>query len=221
MELFVTADGSHTVVSKQFDAMYHSRNGAIQETNTVFIEAGFKHLINNGFKEISILEIGFGTGLNAFMTYLEAERQGISVHYDTLETYPLSMEDILQLNYSSLLHVPTSNSIFLEMHSIPWEMRTPVAPNFYLQKRLLDFLKIEEANQYDLIYFDAFAPEAQPELWDVDMFQKMYAALRKNGVMTTYCAKGIVKRNLKSVGFSLESLPGPPGKREMTRVIKK
>jgi tRNA U34 5-methylaminomethyl-2-thiouridine-forming methyltransferase MnmC len=221
MELFVTGDGSHTVMSKQFDAMYHSRHGAIQETNTVFIEAGLKYLIDNGYKEVSILEIGFGTGLNAYMTYLESQKQNITINYVTLETYPLSIEDVSQLNYPLLLDSLSSDSIFIEMHTIPWEISTSIATNFYFQKRFLDFLKIEEVNQYDLIYFDAFAPEAQPELWDVDMFQKMYAALRKNGVMTTYCAKGIVKRNLKSVGFSLESLAGPPGKREMTRVTKK
>lgn len=221
MELFVTGDGSHSVMSKQFDALYHSRHGAIQETNTVFIEAGFKYLINNGYQEISILEIGFGTGLNAYMTYLEAQKQNITLHYDTLETYPLSMEDVLQLNYPSLLDSEITSSIFLQMHSFPWEIKTPITPNFNFQKKLLDFLNVEDVNQYDLIYFDAFAPEVQPELWDVNMFQKMYAALRLNGVMTTYCAKGIVKRNLKSVGFLLESLPGPLGKREMTRVIKK
>jgi tRNA U34 5-methylaminomethyl-2-thiouridine-forming methyltransferase MnmC len=221
MELFVTGDGSHTVMSKQFDAMYHSRHGAIQETNTVFIEAGLKYLIDNGYKEVSILEIGFGTGLNAYMTYLESQKQNITINYVTLETYPLSIEDVSQLNYPLLLNSLSSDSIFIEMHTIPWEINTSIATNFYFQKRLLDFLSIEEFNQYDLIYFDAFSPEVQPELWDENMFKKMYGVLRKNGVMTTYCAKGIVKRNLKSVGFSLESLAGPPGKREMTRVTKK
>lgn len=221
MNIFLTDDGSHSVVSEQFGAMYHSRHGAIQETQCVFIEAGLKHLIQKGYSSISILEIGLGTGLNAFMTYLESKQYPISVHYTALEAYPLSIDEAQLLNYPALLNKETAHNIFSELHTSDWDKTIPLSPNFFFKKQQKDFFDIDEIDAFDLVYFDAFSPEVQPELWTETMFQKIFNALKNNGILTTYCAKGAVKRSLKSVGFTIENLPGPIGKREMTRGMKK
>lgn len=235
MTLFITDDGSHSVLSDAFGVSYHSKHGAIQETQHVFIEAGLKYAVEKGLKDISILEIGFGTGLNAFMTFLEAERLGIKIDYTTVEAYPLSMSSIFQLNYVEKLEAEAHRSAFETMHTAAWFEKHPLSVgvpfhrnpfgsdsiNAHFTKILTDFEHINFKNTFDIIYFDAFAPEAQPELWETEMMQKMYDALKINGILTTYCAKGVVKRVMKSVGFTIEKLAGPPGKREMTRAHKK
>lgn len=221
MTLFITDDGSHSVLSDAFGVSYHSKHGAIQETQHVFIEAGLKYAVEKGLKDISILEIGFGTGLNAFMTFLEAERLGIKIDYTTVEAYPLSMSSIFQLNYVEKLEAEAHRSAFETMHTASYSEKHPLSKNVYFTKILTDFKHIHFKNTFDIIYFDAFAPEAQPELWETEMMQKMYDALKINGILITYCAKGVVKRVMKSVGFSIEKLAGPPGKREMTRAYKK
>ena len=221
MALVVTDDGSHSFLSPQFGVLYHSRHGAIQETECVFINAGLRYFKSHQIPSINILEIGFGTGLNAFMTYLEAEKLGISIHYTTLEMYPLSIADAELLNYPTQLQAEDKIDIFNKMHSSEWGKDVQLSNSFIFQKLKIDFKEVNFHSRYDLIYFDAFAPESQPELWDNVIFEKMYLSLKKEGILTTYCAKGAVKRTLKSVGFSLEFLPGPPGKREMTRAIKK
>ncbi len=230
MTLFVTEDGSHSVYSEQFNVSYHSKHGAIQETQHVFIDAGLKPLLNNSPVEITILEIGFGTGLNAFMTFLETERISQKINYFGLEAYPLSIEKVRQLNYAQLLNAGLHQDVFEKMHISDWitsngqnpdpSKMIPLSKHFNFQKILIDFVNVDFDNIADLIYFDAFAPEAQPQLWDDTMMNKMYKSLRKKGVMTTYCAKGIVKRAMKSAEFFIEGLPGPPGKREITRAVK-
>jgi tRNA U34 5-methylaminomethyl-2-thiouridine-forming methyltransferase MnmC len=180
--------------------------------------------------EINILEIGFGTGLNAFMTFLETDAIAQKINYFTLEAYPLSMEHVQQLNYAQLLNAEQYQDVFLKMHTSKWiqsngqnpEMGNMIrlSPYFNFQKLLMDFEDISFENIADVIYFDAFAPDAQPQLWEDKMMHNMYKAMRQNGVLTTYCAKGSVKRTLKSVGFIVEGLPGPPGKREISRAIK-
>lgn len=221
MNIFLTDDGSHSVVSEQFGAMYHSRHGAIQETQCVFIEAGLKYLIQKDYPAISILEIGLGTGLNAFMTYLESKEYPLSIRYTALEAYPLSIEEAQMLNYPVLLNKEESRNIFSELHTSEWDKAISLSSNFSFKKQQRDFLNIDEIDAFDLVYFDAFSPEVQPELWTETMFQKIFNALKNNGILTTYCAKGAVKRSLKSVGFTIENLPGPIGKREMTRAVKK
>ena len=223
MTLFLTEDGSHSVYSDEFDVSYHSKHGAIQETQHVFINAGLDYILQQSPTEINILEIGFGTGLNAFMTFLESERQPISatVNYFAIEAYPLSMEQVFELNYVEQLNAAPHEDIFLKMHSSDWSDVHPLSKKFNFQKLLMNFEDIDFQNQMDLIYFDAFAPDVQPQLWEENLMAKMFNALRSQGVLTTYCAKGAVKRTLKSMGFFIESLPGPPGKREMTRAIKK
>lgn len=231
MVLFVTDDGSHSVYSEQYNVSYHSKHGAIQETQHVFIDAGLKPLLEKKPYDITILEIGFGTGLNALMTYNETLQSDVKIHYLTLEAYPLSTQAVKQLNYIERLNVSSLKPIFDRMHESEWNTYCGGKPNishsiqlnthFIFQKIKTDFKQIDFDGVADVIYFDAFAPNAQPELWEVEMLQKMYEALRIGGVLTTYCAKGVVKRTLKSVGFFVEELPGPPGKREMTRAWKK
>ncbi len=223
MTLFLTEDGSHSVYSEQLGVSYHSKHGAIQETQHVFINAGLEYILQQSPTEINILEIGFGTGLNAFMTFLESEHQPIqaTINYFAIEAYPLSMEQVFELNYVLLLNAASYQDVFLRMHSGKWSEIYPLSKNFNFQKLLMNFEDIDFQNSMDLIYFDAFAPDVQPELWEERLMQKMFNALHSQGALTTYCAKGMVKRTLKSVGFFIESLPGPPGKREMTRAIKK
>lgn len=217
--IFETEDGSHSLFSEQFGVSYHSKYGAIQEAQHVFINAAlrFKAVIQ---KEISILEIGFGTGLNAYMTLLEATKRDLSIEYTAIEAFPISMQQASTLNYSTLLNDEVSPSHFLQMHSADWAKPIRITEQFQFIKQQIKFEAIDFNNQFDIIYFDAFAPNSQPELWEADMLGIMYKALKKDGVLVTYCAKGVVKRTLKAVGFQIEALKGPPGKREMTRAIK-
>jgi tRNA U34 5-methylaminomethyl-2-thiouridine-forming methyltransferase MnmC len=217
--LFITDDGSHSIFSEKYGVSYHSKYGAIEETQHVFIDAAlrFKAVVQ---QNISILEIGFGTGLNAFVTFLEAEKRNLFVKYTAVEAYPISFQQAEQLNYSALLKTDGDTDYFLKLHHSPWNVPFQLSDQFNIEKVLKKFEEIEYQNQFDIIYFDAFAPDAQPELWDDEMLAKMYKALAPDGILVTYCAKGAVKRSLKKVGFSIEALPGPPRKREMTRATK-
>ncbi len=220
LEIFETQDGSHSVFSKEFGVSYHSKYGAIQETRHVFIDAAlrFRAVVE---REMAILETGFGTGLNAYITYLEARKRNLTIDYLAYEAYPLSLEQAATLNYPELLQVSEEEARFFQaMHQLPWDEKVQVDEHFKLTKVQRQFQEIDYKNQFDIIYFDAFAPNAQPELWVHDLLEKMYFALRPNGIFVTYCAKGSVKRTLKNLGFEIEALPGPPGKREMTRALK-
>jgi tRNA U34 5-methylaminomethyl-2-thiouridine-forming methyltransferase MnmC len=218
MPVFLTDDGSHSFLSEQFGVSYHSTHGAIQETQHIFIDAGLKNVLLQNLDEIVILELGFGTGLNALMTWIEAERSQQKIRYITYEMYPLSIEDAETLNYHEQLHFPTH--IFKAMHHCSWNVCHELSPFFLFEKRMASFESIDIDSSTHLIYFDAFAPEIQPQLWGQPIMQKMYDALCGNGVLTTYCSKGKVKRILKEVGFKIEPLPGPPFKREITRAVK-
>ena len=218
-ELFVTSDGSHSLQSHTYGVSYHSRYGAIQETQHIFINAGLrlKSVIQS---EISILEIGFGTGLNALMTLIEAKRKNLQIAYTTLEAYPVDPKLAEQFNYIEQLDAPDFKDAFLEMHLCEWGTPTSINDNFQFKKLKQRFEELNIENEFDLVYFDAFAPSAQPELWEAPLMERIFRALKPSGVMTTYCAKGAVKRTLKNIGFEVEALPGPPGKREMTRAVK-
>lgn len=218
MPVFLTEDGSHSFLSEQFGVLYHSEHGAIQETQHIFIDAGLKHILLQNLTEIAILDMGFGTGLNALMTYLEAERLGLKIRYVAYEKYPLSIEQAEALNFDTQL--PNSKEIHLKMHNCSWNECHTLSTFFSFEKRLSSFENVDIQNSVNLIYFDAFAPEIQPQLWEQPLMQKMYDALRSEGILTTYCAKGAFKRTLKSVGFIVEPLPGPPFKREITRALK-
>ncbi|MEM0991530.1 MAG: tRNA (5-methylaminomethyl-2-thiouridine)(34)-methyltransferase MnmD [Bacteroidota bacterium] len=218
--IFETQDGSHSIFSAQFGVSYHSKYGAVQETRHVFIDAAlrFKAVLQ---KNIAILEIGFGTGLNAFMTYLEARKRNLNIYYTTYEAYPITEQEVQQLNYKEVLAVEKEElDIFDQLHCLDWELPHVINENFNFRKHRQTFDQIHHQDTFDIIYFDAFAPNAQAELWELPMMEKMYAALKENGILVTYCAKGAVKRTMKAAGFTVERLPGPPGKREMTRAVK-
>jgi tRNA U34 5-methylaminomethyl-2-thiouridine-forming methyltransferase MnmC len=214
-----TNDGSHTLYVKELDEYYHSIHGAIQESLHVFIQSGLFFIQK---KEITIFEMGFGTGLNAFLTYLEGKKNNLMIDYYSIEAFPLSLEDAAQLNYAEQLNATDESAIFNTMHSIPWNVKTEIAKGFNMMKIQSSIEQFPTASLplCDLIYFDAFAPSAQPQLWEEPVLKKMHQLLKENGVLVTYCAKGVFKRTLKSIGFSVEALPGPIGKREITRARK-
>ena len=220
-EVVITADGSSTIHLPEWDEQYHSKHGAIQEAYHVFIKHGLRHFYDIGSsKQISILEIGFGTGLNAFITLLEAEKLNVNIDYFGVEGYPVKMDEIVQLNYPAQLKSETNESLFKTMHEVTWEEKHVISNNFSLTKQNRFFSKIEEKDNYNLVYFDAFGARVQPELWTEAIFQRMYDALKEKGVLVTYAAKGSVRRAMQAVGFKVEKLPGPPGKREMLRATK-
>lgn len=214
----ITGDGSHTLYVNDLGETYHSINGAIQESKHIFINSGFNYIKQTQFK---ILEVGFGTGLNAFLSLLECIKTKTKVDYTTLEVFPLSNEIIVQLNYSSeLKSTPMETESFHLLHQVAWERYQKITPNFQLKKKKVELNNYQTTEQFDLIYFDAFAPQVQSEMWTKPVFEKMYNLLSDGGILVTYCAKGSVKRTLKEVGFTVENLPGPPGKREITRALK-
>ncbi|MEM6317165.1 MAG: tRNA (5-methylaminomethyl-2-thiouridine)(34)-methyltransferase MnmD [Bacteroidota bacterium] len=218
-ELFETQDGSHSLFSEAHGVSYHSKYGAVQETQHVFINAAlrFKALLQS---DLHILDIGFGTGLNAYMTLLEAQKRNLTIHYTAIEAYPISLELATTLNYSEVLNQLELQPLFLQMHTSEWSQPLALTENFNFQKEKIYFEQLDFSNQFDIIYFDAFSPNSQPELWEADLMESMYRALKTDGVLVTYCAKGVVKRTMKAVGFEIEALKGPPGKREMTRALK-
>ncbi|MEA1787040.1 tRNA (5-methylaminomethyl-2-thiouridine)(34)-methyltransferase MnmD [Arenibacter sp. GZD96] len=216
-KIIETSDGSKTIYLVDWDEHYHSKHGAIQEAYHVFIHAGltlFSH------RDIAILEMGFGTGLNAFITLEEAQKLHLKIAYTGVELYPISQTELQQLNYLQQLNKQSLAPLFWSMHQNPWNDVIPLTENFSLKKVQMDFLEVADHNKYHLIYFDAFGARVQPELWTEHLFLKMYNALKYNGILVTYAAKGSVRRALQSVGFAVERLPGPPGKREMLRARK-
>lgn len=217
-EIIITKDGSHSLYINELDETYHSSHGAIQESIHVFIKAGLDYILLNhpDTKQIKVLEFGFGTGLNAMLTAQRASKESI-IQYDTLEKYPLPESVTNSLNYGVLLHDTT---LFEKIHSVEWENEIEITTSFSIKKMEIDFRKFHSNERYQLIYFDAFAPSKQPELWDKTIFEKCYELLVSGGILTTYSAKGQFKRDLRAVGFEVESLPGPPGKFEITRARK-
>lgn len=216
-EIIITSDGSTTIHLPDWNEHYHSKHGAIQEAYHVFIKMGLDE-----FKDdVAILEIGFGTGLNAFITYLETLKRDLKIVYTGVEAYPVAIEEIQKLNYIEELKAEKYRSAFNLLHETPWEETHTISANFQLTKQKLFFKEIEDSNTHDLIYFDAFGARVQPELWTPEIFQIMYNALKEHGVLVTYAAKGSVRRAMLEVGFEVERLEGPPGKREMLRATKK
>ncbi|GJH40637.1 hypothetical protein RCZ04_11870 [Capnocytophaga sp. HP1101] len=216
-KLIQTSDGSTSLYIPQLDETYHSVHGALQETQHVFIKNGLQ-LFHN--QPLAILEIGFGTGLNALVTYKQHEALGLNIRYETVEAYPLSWEEASQMNFSQLLNDATLTPIFELMHRCIWDEPVSLSPSFTFKKRLQRFETISDVNAFDLIYFDAFGAQVQPELWQEAIFQQMYTALKTGGYLVTYAAKGSVRRAMQASGFTVERLPGPPMKREMLRAHK-
>jgi tRNA U34 5-methylaminomethyl-2-thiouridine-forming methyltransferase MnmC len=219
-EFVITEDGSHTLFVPELNEHYHSTHGAINESMHVFINAGL-HKALEVKQKINILEIGFGTGLNALLTFDDVKQKDYFVNYTSFETYPLEEEIFSKLNYPDLISGNVKD-VFLQMHKAPWNIEFQVAENFILNKikdKIENFS--EKSEKYDLVYFDAFAPDVQKELWTEELFNKIFNVMNPGGILVTYSAKGTVKRALKSAGFELENLPGPMGKREITRAVKK
>lgn len=217
-KIIITSDGSKSIYLPEWDETYHSRHGAVQEAYHVFIRNGLD-LFDQG-SELRILEMGFGTGLNCFITWLESQRRGLSVQYVGLEAYPVGMEIVSELDYASALGQDKFKSLFEQLHLASWDEPVEISKGFRLHKEKRDFSDLGATGDFDLVYFDAFGPRVQPDLWNEAMFQIMYKALRAGGVLVTYSAKGSVRRGLQAVGFGVERLPGPPGKREMLRATK-
>ncbi|MBE0422908.1 MAG: tRNA (5-methylaminomethyl-2-thiouridine)(34)-methyltransferase MnmD [Lutibacter sp.] len=216
-KIMITADGSTTIHIAEWDEQYHSKHGAIQEAKHVFIKNGLSLYAN---RKISILEIGFGTGLNCFITFLEAQKIKLAIDYVGVEAYPLVADEVEKMNYVAQLDANDYSDVFNKMHLQDWEIIRKISPDFSLTKRKQFFNEINDENEFDLIYFDAFGARVQPELWTEEIFEKMYNALKPEGVLVTYSAKGSVRRAMLEVGFLVEKLPGPPGKREMLRGTK-
>lgn len=218
-EVVRTADGSKTIRIIDLDENYHSSHGALQEANHVFIENGLNSLANQ--TEISIFEMGLGTGLNAFLTAIKAGELGLKVNYVGIEAFPVQIDEIIELDYKNLMGERFSD-LYLSIHESEWNKLVEINANFSL-KKIKGELQNEEMPQafFDIVYYDAFGPRAQDEMWSKELFQKMYDSIKQGGFLVTYCAKGQVKRDLKAVGFTIEPLPGPPGKREMTRAWKR
>ena len=215
-EKFITADGSHTLFVPQINEHYHSVNGAVQESEHIFIEAGLKQCKK---QKINVLEIGFGTGLNAFATFLAKENTAIN--YTSLELYPIDPNEAILLNFPEQMSL-ADRPFFENMHFAPWNQEVSMDANFVLHKIQADVTKYIFANKkgYDLVFFDAFSPEKQPEMWSEEVFSCIFAACNSGAILTTYCAKGSVRRLLQQVGFLVERLPGPIGKREILRARK-
>jgi tRNA U34 5-methylaminomethyl-2-thiouridine-forming methyltransferase MnmC len=216
-ELIITKDGSHSLLNTELNETYHSIHGALQESVHVFIKSGFDFALENvSNTSLSILEIGFGTGLNALLTLQRSRQAQAQVRYTSLEAFPLPENIWSKLNYAASLGLTEH---FNQLHRAPWDIESAVLPNFTLLKQHKTVQEAELTQRYDLIYFDAFAPNKQPEMWTWNVLEKVVKTLNYKGVFVTYCAKGQLKRDLKSLGLKVETLPGPPGKKEMVRGV--
>ena len=220
-EIILTEDGSHTLYVPELKEHFHSTFGAIAESRHVFIEAGFRQALKNNDDEINILEVGFGTGLNALLTMLETKLKGHSVKYTALETFPLPQQLWSKLNYPEQIGDKKAKEIFQLLHQCDWNLEKEIIPGFFITKVEKSLEDYEAAGMlYDLIYFDAFAPDVQAELWTDEIFRKVSRMTAKDGILVTYSCKGSVRRAIKTAGFAVEKIPGPKGKREMVRGVK-
>ncbi len=218
IEVITTGDGSSSLYNPQLDETYHSSNGAITESRHVFIQEGLDFM-NSEQEEIYILEVGFGTGLNAILTLEKAEEIKSKINYVTLELYPLDRDLIDELNYKAYFPKPLQKK-YEELHKSDWGKAVEITSSFTLTKLETSLGKFETEQLFDLVYFDAFGPKKQPEMWTMDFLAQATNPLKKGGALVTYCAMGQFRRDLKSLGLAVEKVPGPPGKREMTRGVK-
>ena len=205
VSIYLTDDGSKTLYSEHFGEHYHSTFGAVNESKHVFIEAGY---LASSVNPVSVLETGFGTGLNAWLTLQQAGKLKRHTYYEAIELYPI--DDITVCDLSD-------DALFRELHVSAWEHPVEITSDFTLHKRKTDLLQTTFTRKFDIVYFDAFSPVAQPEMWSIGIFTKLHAAMNPDAILTTYCAKGEVRRTMKSAGFAVERLPGPAGKREILR----
>ncbi len=217
MEVQLTADGSHTLYIPELDEHYHSVNGAIQESLHVYVKSGLNHCKK---QQINLLEFGFGTGLNAFLALVEAEKRNLEIiNYTTLEKYPLPASIYSQLNYTKEFPIEF-HRYFEKIHTCEWEDFVEISDKFRIKKIQTDFSGFRFTDKYDVIFYDAFAPDKQPDVWSQEIFDELFNHTNPEGILTTYCAKGKIRRMMQSAGFITERIPGPPGKREMLRAIR-
>lgn len=219
IDAILTEDGSYTLFNNKIGEHYHSIHGAIQESQHVFIKSGLAHCKE---KEIHIFEIGFGTGLNAFLAYKYGKENNIRIHYTTIEAFPIDIQTAEKINYGL---TEKEKKVFMSLHKDNWGRSLDIDENFSIEKINEDLSKFILRKTFqkkliNVIFFDAFSPEVQSDLWEKQVFEYLYNSLSLGGILTTYCAKGYVRRNLKEVGFEVERLAGPPGKREILRAQK-
>jgi tRNA U34 5-methylaminomethyl-2-thiouridine-forming methyltransferase MnmC len=202
----------------ELNVSYHSKHGAIQESKHIFIEAGLKQVLRDK-NEIRVLEMGFGTGLNALLTFIETENKGGNIYYETVELFPIPVFAASNLNYTEVLNRHDLDAVFMLLHECPWSQSCKVSDKFTLLKRNEAIETIILTGKFDLIYFDAFDPVAQPQLWTADVFINLFRAMNPGGLLLTYCSKGVVRRAMQEAGFSVEKIPGPKGKREIVKAV--
>ena len=219
-EIILTEDGSSTIFLPEWHECYHSTHGAVNESNHIFIEAGLKHVLSM-FSSIRILEVGLGTGLNAFLTAMNTTEPHHTIYYMGIEPFPISDEESVALHYAESSGFSAHDDCFRKIHAAGWDKESQILPHFTLRKTLgrIEDVLLED-DSFHLVYFDAFAPMVQPELWQKNIFEKLGRAMKPGGILVTYSCKGDVKRALKESGFTIEKLPGPIGKREFIRATK-
>ncbi|QZE14603.1 tRNA (5-methylaminomethyl-2-thiouridine)(34)-methyltransferase MnmD [Halosquirtibacter laminarini] len=215
-----TEDGSVTLFIPELEEHYHSIHGALQESKHVFIDAGLRCITKS---DIHVLEAGFGTGLNVLLAFFESKRLGIKMNFITIEKYPLIEEEFSLLNYGPLVDEEDGEEVLQQLHHAPWGESVPISDHFTLTKYHVDMhdMKWSDLPSIDLVFYDAFAPDKQPDLWSDEMFAHVVRAMGSSAILTTYCAKGVVRRSLQAAGLLMERIPGPPGKREMLRGVKR
>ena len=217
-ELYLTTDGSHTIALPDMQVTYHSTYGALQESNHIYIQAGLQHAMRHYREHINVFEMGFGTGLNALLTVQSAIKNKRKIYYQSVELDPISTDEAAKLNYTTQLS--DSQTTFSLLHSTTWGEDVTINPLFTLHKSLDSITRLQVNKQFHVIYYDAFAPDVQPELWELAILDKLYNWLYPEGILVTYCSKGSVRRSMQAAGFKVEKLAGPPGKREILRAIK-
>lgn len=219
LSIIETSDGSNSISSKKYNASYHSLHGAIEESMHIFISAGIYYKFRQGLKKLKIFEMGFGSGLNAFLSVVAAQKHEIEIEYHSIELHPLKAEIYKSLNFHTF--IPDAKySQLMQLHECPWEETCAINDHFSIKKIHGDLHSVELNDHYDLIYYDAFAPSSQPQLWEEEIQRKLYGILKAKGALLTYCAQGKFKRTLKTIGYELDSLDGPGRKHEMTRAVK-
>ena len=221
-QVLETADGSTSIYLEELDEHYHSKHGAVAESQHIFVKNGL--LAKSNLQKIKVFEIGMGTGLNVLTTFVASEEHDLNVEMHTVEAYPVDSKELTQMNFAEILNV--EKAIFDRIHLAEWSREHSLSTNFKLIKyhdtiQNIEFTSNMKSNGVDVIYFDAFAPEKQEEMWNKEVFEKLYGVLNESGILVTYCVKGVIRRRLAEVGFKVEKLAGPKGgKREMCRAIK-
>lgn len=213
LQLVTTKDGSQTILNEALGSTYHSRHGALTESKHVFLDKGLRKLVEGQMTDITLLEMGFGTGLNALLTWKAAKELGLKIDYHGLELFPVPKK--VWSEYVLPEELKPGHADFEKIHEANWNKSVQIDEHFQLTKHQVSLLDFRTENKFNLVYFDAFEPETQPELWTQEVFGKLFGLMSNGGILTTYCCKGYVRRNMIAAGFVVEKVPGPPGKREM------